>query len=311
MGETSPSRTMRADNYALSEETKRLRDAEQARLTDEAFAEAIRLLDEAPRRLLDRLAAALLEKETLNRQELDTLLADIEPESRAAETVGTVQALAPRPPVASTAVKRASTTSASRSRISTRRSRPTSGCSAPSSSERADAVTTQGVEAASLTSASGQSSCCASLGTTRRSAGSSPARGPGHAPRRLRGRRSSRRARRPAGRGRRADRRRRRGPASSGCEVAFVHPSPPTASSRSWSPVADRIRIEIGFDGGQVDGARWSPPRPPTRSSKALGAAQERAFSLDVEDGRYTVVARPGRVRQAVLRASGRVGFGA
>jgi cell division protease FtsH len=33
MSEAVSSRTMRADNYALSEETKRLRDAEQARLT--------------------------------------------------------------------------------------------------------------------------------------------------------------------------------------------------------------------------------------------------------------------------------------
>src|ERR687884_268501 len=38
------SRTMRTDNYALSEETKRLRDSEQARLTDEAYEEAQRLL---------------------------------------------------------------------------------------------------------------------------------------------------------------------------------------------------------------------------------------------------------------------------
>src|SRR6476646_11788494 len=44
MGQSVSSRTMRADNYALSEETKRLRDAEQARLTDEAFEEAIRLI---------------------------------------------------------------------------------------------------------------------------------------------------------------------------------------------------------------------------------------------------------------------------
>ena len=50
MGEAVSSRTMRADNYALSEETKRLRDAEQARLTDEAYEEAVRLLTEAPRR---------------------------------------------------------------------------------------------------------------------------------------------------------------------------------------------------------------------------------------------------------------------
>ena len=42
---------------------------------------------------LDRLAAALLEQETLNKEELDGLLADVEPESRAAETIGTVRAL--------------------------------------------------------------------------------------------------------------------------------------------------------------------------------------------------------------------------
>ena len=44
MSEVAPSRTMRADNYALSEETKRLRDSEQARLTDHAYDEALRLL---------------------------------------------------------------------------------------------------------------------------------------------------------------------------------------------------------------------------------------------------------------------------
>jgi cell division protease FtsH len=93
MSEASPSRTMRADNYALSEETKRLRDSEQARLTDEAYAEAERLLGKH-RRALDRLALALLEKETLVREEMAELLADVEPESRASETIGTVRALA-------------------------------------------------------------------------------------------------------------------------------------------------------------------------------------------------------------------------
>jgi cell division protease FtsH len=92
MGEAVSSRTMRADNYALSEETKRLRDAEQAHLTDEAFQEAIRLLTKY-RSDLDSLAGALLEKETLNKDELDRLLAHVEPESRAAETIGTVRAL--------------------------------------------------------------------------------------------------------------------------------------------------------------------------------------------------------------------------
>jgi cell division protease FtsH len=92
MGEVVSSRTMRADNYSLSEETKRLRDEEQAHLTDGAFQEAIRLITKH-RGHLDRLAAALLEKETLNKDELDALLADLQPESRAAETIGTVQVL--------------------------------------------------------------------------------------------------------------------------------------------------------------------------------------------------------------------------
>ena len=93
MSNASASRTMRADNYALSEETKRLRDNEQGRLTDEAYQEALRLLHKH-RPALDRIAAALLEKETLVREELDALLADVEPESRSSETVGTVRVVA-------------------------------------------------------------------------------------------------------------------------------------------------------------------------------------------------------------------------
>jgi cell division protease FtsH len=88
MSDVVTSRTLRADNYALSEETKRVRDIEQARLTDEAYAEAVRLL-EKHRAPLDRLTVALLEKETINREEVMHLLADVEPESRASETVGT------------------------------------------------------------------------------------------------------------------------------------------------------------------------------------------------------------------------------
>jgi cell division protease FtsH len=88
MGDSVASRTMRADNYALSEETKRLRDQEQGRLTDAAFDEAVRLL-EKHRPALDRVAQALLEKETLIRDELLALLADVEPESYSSELVGT------------------------------------------------------------------------------------------------------------------------------------------------------------------------------------------------------------------------------
>src|SRR5438874_83464 len=88
MSDMIASRTMRADNYALSEETKRLRDQEQALLTDGAFSEAVRLLKKH-RASLDRVAAALLQKETLGREEVLELLADVQFESHASETVGT------------------------------------------------------------------------------------------------------------------------------------------------------------------------------------------------------------------------------
>jgi cell division protease FtsH len=90
MSEVVTSRTMRADNYALSEETKRLRDSEQARLTDHAFAEAVRLLTKH-RAALDRVASALLEKETLVRDEVEALLAEVPVESRSSDLVGVTQ----------------------------------------------------------------------------------------------------------------------------------------------------------------------------------------------------------------------------
>ncbi len=96
MSETVPSRTMRADNYALSEETKRLRDQEQARLTDESYDEAVRLVQKH-RQALDRIAHALLEKETLDREELLKLLGDVDPESYSSSSVGTIRALPFKP----------------------------------------------------------------------------------------------------------------------------------------------------------------------------------------------------------------------
>ncbi|HJU36371.1 MAG TPA: AAA family ATPase [Gaiellaceae bacterium] len=96
MSDGASSRTMRADNYALSEETKRLRDSEQARLTDGAYEESLRLIKKH-RASLDRLAAALLEKETLVREDVLEILGGIEPESRASETVGVPQVVAARP----------------------------------------------------------------------------------------------------------------------------------------------------------------------------------------------------------------------
>jgi cell division protease FtsH len=101
MGDEVASRTMRADNYALSEHTKRVRDEEQARLTDHAYSEAIRLLAKH-RASLDLLAEQLLEKETLHRRELIELLGDVPTESNSADRVGTPRVVSlpadPNPP---------------------------------------------------------------------------------------------------------------------------------------------------------------------------------------------------------------------
>ena len=96
MSDVAPSRTMRADNYALSEETKRMRDSEQARLTDHAYEEALRLLGKH-RVTLDRLANGLLEKETIDRDEFLEMMGDLPRESSSAETVGTVRLLGSTP----------------------------------------------------------------------------------------------------------------------------------------------------------------------------------------------------------------------
>ena len=93
MSEGITSRTLRADNYALSEETKRLRDTEQARLTDEAYAEAVRLISKH-RAPLDRLTQALLEKETIGREEVLLLLTGVGTESSASEKVGVPRVIA-------------------------------------------------------------------------------------------------------------------------------------------------------------------------------------------------------------------------
>ena len=89
-------RPVRADNYGLAEETKRLRDTEQASLTDGAYEEALRLLQKH-RAPLDRLAAALLERETLVREEVIVLLGDVEAESRASDSVGVPRVVAAKP----------------------------------------------------------------------------------------------------------------------------------------------------------------------------------------------------------------------
>jgi hypothetical protein len=73
--------------------------------------------------------------------------------------------------------------------------------------------------------------------------------------------------------------------------------------------VADRIRIEIGFDGGQIMGAAVEPGDL-DRLEQALASGADGALSLDVEDGRYTVALRRIVYVKRFAR-EGRVGFGA
>src|SRR5579872_1402265 len=93
MSDGVASRTLRADNYALDRKSTRLNSSEQALLTDSAYTEALRLLKKH-RASLDRIAAALLEKETLVREEVLVLLADVDAESRASESVGVPRVVA-------------------------------------------------------------------------------------------------------------------------------------------------------------------------------------------------------------------------
>jgi cell division protease FtsH len=93
MGEIVESRTLRADDQSLSEETKRLRDAEQARLSSSAYDDARRLLG-VHRDALDRVAERLLELESLDRAELQRLLADVAPERAHSDEVGRVLGVA-------------------------------------------------------------------------------------------------------------------------------------------------------------------------------------------------------------------------
>ena len=93
MSEVAPSRTMRADNYALSEETKRLRDSEQARLTDQAYdeAQAAAATSTAPRSTASPRRCSRRRRSTApsSRRCSRTSM----PESRSSETIGTVRAL--------------------------------------------------------------------------------------------------------------------------------------------------------------------------------------------------------------------------
>lgn len=73
--------------------------------------------------------------------------------------------------------------------------------------------------------------------------------------------------------------------------------------------MADRVRVEIGFDGGQIMGAVVDAETV-DRLEQALASGEEGSLGLDVEDGRYTVALRRIVYVKRFSR-EGRVGFGA
>jgi hypothetical protein len=78
---------------------------------------------------------------------------------------------------------------------------------------------------------------------------------------------------------------------------------------------AERVRIEVAFDGGQIMSALVTPSSADALE-QALGAADlragagEAALALDAEDGRYTIALQRVVYVKRFLREA-RVGFGA
>lgn len=71
--------------------------------------------------------------------------------------------------------------------------------------------------------------------------------------------------------------------------------------------MADRVRIEIGFDGGQVMSAYVETTTADALEQSLEGGAVG-AFQVEAEDGRYTV-AVPRIVYVKRFSREGRVGF--
>jgi hypothetical protein len=69
----------------------------------------------------------------------------------------------------------------------------------------------------------------------------------------------------------------------------------------------ERVVVEIGFDGGQIMGARLTSASA-DELEQALGASRDGALTLDADDGRYTIpLARVVYVKRFTREA--RVGF--
>ena len=72
---------------------------------------------------------------------------------------------------------------------------------------------------------------------------------------------------------------------------------------------SDRVRIEVGFDGGQIMGGLVSSAAA-DELEQALNGDSDGAFSLEAEDGRYTLALRRIVYVKRFSREA-RVGFGA
>ena len=72
---------------------------------------------------------------------------------------------------------------------------------------------------------------------------------------------------------------------------------------------SDRVRIEIGFDGGQGMAA-LVPTAIADDLERALAEGREGSIALETDDGRYSVVLRRIVLVKRFARES-RVGFGA
>ena len=87
------------------------------------------------------------------------------------------------------------------------------------------------------------------------------------------------------------------------------------ACSRRWSLLAERVRIEVGFDGGQVMSALVAPENA-DQLEQALGSADlragtgEAALALEADDGRYTIALQRVVYVKRFTKDT-RVGFGA
>ena len=92
---------------------------------------------------------------------------------------------------------------------------------------------------------------------------------------------------------------------SSGSRSPSFIPTPSTASSPRWCPLSssepDSVRVDLAFDGGPILSALVTV-KGADELERALATEAGGTVMLDSTDGRYTVVARPRRLHEA-LRA--------